>query len=235
MKKIIAANWKMNLNFQEAKDLAKQISKISSNNELIIFPSSIYFLEIDNILSTSPIKVGAQNCSDKEIGAYTGEVAASQLKSINCEYVLVGHSERRQYFSESDEIINSKAKLALRNNIKPIICIGENLKERENGDFKIILENQISKCLDGINANEVIIAYEPVWAIGTGLTANLEQIKEAHNIILEKAGSNSKILYGGSVNENNYEEILGLENVAGVLVGGASLNYDKFSQICSFS
>lgn len=234
MKKIIAANWKMNLNFQQAKDLAKQISKINSDNNIIIFPSFIYLNKVREIFNEVNIQLGAQNCSDKQSGAFTGEISVNQLASLECEYVLLGHSERRQYFNETNELINNKAKLAINNGLKPILCIGENLRQRESNKFKQVLEAQISECLEGPNIDDIIIAYEPVWAIGTGLTANLKQIEEAHNIILERAGKNIKILYGGSVNESNYADIMNIGNVAGVLVGGASLNYEKFSRICSF-
>lgn len=246
MKKIfIAGNWKMNTRPDQAENLVKDIlfglqdKKI--NSEIIVCPPFTNLYHVSTIIGGSKIKLGAQNCFYETQGAFTGEISIPMLKYFNVEYIIVGHSERRTYFGETDELINKKAKAILENNIKPIICIGETLTERQQGRTYEILFNQLDKCLKDLTTDELknlIIAYEPVWAIGTGISATKEQIEEAHNKIKEYIGklfnvSNNDIVlqYGGSVTAQNSNEILSIENVNGALIGGASLKSDIFLKI----
>lgn len=246
MKKIfIAGNWKMNTRPDQAENLVKDIlfglqdKKI--NSEIIVCPPFTNLYHVSTIIGGSKIKLGAQNCFYETQGAFTGEISIPMLKYFNVEYIIVGHSERRTYFGETDELINKKVKAILENNIKPIICIGETLTERQQGRTYEILFNQLDKCLKDLTTDELknlIIAYEPVWAIGTGISATKEQIEEAHNKIKEYIGklfnvSNNDIVlqYGGSVTAQNSNEILSIENVNGALIGGASLKSDIFLKI----
>jgi triosephosphate isomerase len=242
---IIAGNWKMNTLPDEAENLAKNIlsglkdQRIST--EVVVCPPYTNLQNVLAIVKGSKIKLGAQNCFYELKGAFTGEISIPMLKYFNVDYIIIGHSERRTYFGESDELINKKAKAILENNIKPIICIGETLSERQQGRTFEILFNQIDKCLRDLNSDDfknLIIAYEPVWAIGTGISATKEQIEEAHNKIKEYIGnlfsvSNDDIVlqYGGSVTAENSNEILSIENVNGALIGGASLKSEIFLKI----
>jgi triosephosphate isomerase len=242
---IIAGNWKMNTLPDEAENLAKNIlsglqdKRIST--EVVVCPPYTNLQHVSAIVKGSNIKLGAQNCFYELKGAFTGEISIPMLKYFNVDYIIIGHSERRTYFGESDELINKKAKAILENNIKPIICIGETLSERQQGRTFEILFNQIDKCLRDLNSDDfknLIIAYEPVWAIGTGISATQEQIEEAHNKIKEYIGnlfnvSNDDIVlqYGGSVTAENSNEILSIENVNGALIGGASLKSEIFLKI----
>lgn len=244
-KMIIAGNWKMNTLPDEAENLAKNIlsglqdKRIST--EVVVCPPYTNLQHVSAIVKGSNIKLGAQNCFYELKGAFTGEISIPMLKYFNVDYIIIGHSERRTYFGESDELINKKAKAILENNIKPIICIGETLSERQQGRTFEILFNQIDKCLRDLNSDDfknLIIAYEPVWAIGTGISATQEQIEEAHNKIKEYIGnlfnvSNDDIVlqYGGSVTAENSNEILSIENVNGALIGGASLKSEIFLKI----
>lgn len=244
-KMIIAGNWKMNTLPDEAENLAKNIlsglqdKRIST--EVVVCPPYTNLQHVSAIVKGSNIKLGAQNCFYELKGAFTGEISIPMLKYFDVDYIIIGHSERRTYFGESDELINKKAKAILENKIKPIICIGETLSERQQGKTFEILFNQIDKCLRDLNSDDfknIIIAYEPVWAIGTGISATKEQIEEAHNKIKEYIGnffnvSNDDIVlqYGGSVTAENSNEILSIENVNGALIGGASLKSDVFLKI----
>jgi triosephosphate isomerase len=193
-------------------------------------------------LKDTGIKLGGQNIYQKNEGAFTGEISAKMLKSAGCDYVIIGHSERRQYFSENNNEINLKAKIALENDLIPIICVGETLEQRENGSYLKVVQQQIIDCLKEIdikNLNKIIIAYEPVWAIGTGKTATPEQANEMHmfirKIISDLYGQviseNIIIIYGGSVNDNNAKELFSMSDIDGGLIGGASLKADSFSKI----
>ncbi len=235
----------MNTLPDEAENLAKNIlsglqdKRIST--EVVVCPPYTNLQHVSAIVKGSNIKLGAQNCFYELKGAFTGEISIPMLKYFNVDYIIIGHSERRTYFGESDELINKKAKAILENNIKPIICIGETLSERQQGRTFEILFNQIDKCLRDLNSDDfknLIIAYEPVWAIGTGISATQEQIEEAHNKIKEYIGnlfnvSNDDIVlqYGGSVTAENSNEILSIENVNGALIGGASLKSEIFLKI----
>ena len=235
---IIAGNWKMNKNPSEGKlfidDVQKNISEIN-NLFIIFFPPST---GLYNVQLKSPCYLGAQNCHWEKSGAYTGEISIDMLKDCDVSYTIVGHSERRQIFKESDQWVNKKIRTLLANNIKPILCIGETLQEREAMKTENILENQLQKGLAGIEfLDNCIIAYEPIWAIGTGKTANKDQIKMAHGYIktvLKKIypdSFNCHILYGGSVNPKNAKELIQIKGVDGFLIGGASLDIKSFVSI----
>jgi triosephosphate isomerase len=243
-KKMVAANWKMNLLQFDALTFLNSISKNdlpeSSMLDIIILPSSIFMQKmIDH--GANRIHIGAQNFYFKEHGAYTGEVSLDQLKSINCSYVLIGHSERRTYFSETPALILNKLKAAVEKGFNIILCIGESINIRESGDHLSYLQRQLEESLGKLKEQEVefiTIAYEPIWAIGTGLTASVDQVNEVHNFIrtylidsFPNLGDSLRILYGGSCNEQNAKELFSCPNVDGGLIGGASLDSDKFLQI----
>jgi triosephosphate isomerase len=246
-KKIIAGNWKMNNNLSETTDLINGIkaalpSSQSEKTIVIICPPYTSLETAQRLLSGSFIKLGAQDVSLYDSGAYTGEVSLSMLKSVGCSYVIVGHSERRQYHQETNEIINQKAKKVLAGGLIPIICIGETLAEREKNITNQVLTAQTKGVLSGIPAADVersIIAYEPVWAIGTGKTATKEQAEEAHQVIrnvitqLYSSATSEKVViqYGGSVKADNAKELLSQTNIDGALVGGACLKADSFASI----
>ena len=246
-KKVIAGNWKMNMLPGKTIEYIDQLSKKveQSQKEVILFvPYTDLFYALLTVQGTN-IKVGAQNMHFEDNGAYTGEVSGPMLKVINVEYVLIGHSERRKNFSETDEIVNKKLKAALRNGLKPVICIGESLEQKENGKTLEVVTNQIELALNGLTEQQVentIIAYEPIWAIGTGKTATKEEanntIKEIRNKIEKIYGhtvaSKVIILYGGSVKSNNAKELFEMSDIDGGLVGGASLDPDEFSKIINY-
>jgi len=241
-KKIIAANWKMNLMREEAISLFNGVKKGLSahkETEIVVFPPSIY---ISDLISNHPlIEVGAQNFYFEEKGAFTGEISPFQLKNIGCNYVLIGHSERRELFDESNELLSKKMRSALDANLKIIYCCGETLQEREEGSHleKIQSQLEILKSLTNDELNAISIAYEPIWAIGTGLTATPAQAEEMHAFIRrilidsssKELASEISILYGGSCNENNANELFNCPNIDGGLIGGASLKVDSFLKI----
>ena len=241
-KKFIGANWKMNLLYDEAKKLFTELSKPSlsaSKAEIVIFPSSIYLSEFAQLKG---LPLGAQDLYFADYGAFTGGVAARQLKSIFCDYVLVGHSERRITFCESDEIINLKVKRAVRADLNVVFCCGEPLAVRESKNHLEYIDDQLTngfKDLDETELRKCIIAYEPIWAIGTGLNASNGEIEEMHGFIrssIAKRFSTSlsqsiRIIYGGSCNQDNASEIFSLKDVDGGLIGGASLEFDSFEKI----
>lgn len=243
-KKVIAGNWKMNMLPNETINFIERLSqeiKDVKNEIILCVPYTDLFYALLTAQNTN-IKIGAQNMHWKEKGAYTGEISGQMLKSIGVEYVIIGHSERRQYFAETDETVNLKVKSALENNLKPIICVGETLEQREHGETEKIIESQIKLALKDLTKEQIraiIIAYEPVWAIGTGKTATPEeannvikyirkQIKELYN---EEIAENIIIQYGGSVKASNAEELFNMSDIDGALVGGASLNFKEFSEI----
>lgn len=226
---LIVANWKMNCFKAETERLLNQIKQnLSGNNQIVICPPHTMLSLAETSFIGSNIKLGAQDCSFNDNGAFTGDISTTMLKDLGVEYVILGHSERRNYHNESNEIIKKKAEKAISCGLKPIICIGESLEQRNSGKTKDIVLNQINNCLP--NSDDYIIAYEPIWAIGTGLTPTLDEISEIHDFIAERK-QNIEILYGGSVNENNCHEIANIDNVAGFLVGGASLIAEKFNII----
>ncbi len=245
-KKIVAGNWKMNLTFPEAEDLIGDIAEILDDKELgcdvIICPPSPYLEMASDYAEESVIAVGAQNVNENKSGAYTGEISASMIRSVDVPYCIVGHSERRKYYNESNELLASKVEALLDYEISPIFCIGELLEEREAEKHFDVVKSQLEKGLFNLNEDEfsnIIIAYEPVWAIGTGKVATPEQAQEMHkfirNTIEEKYGKetaeNTTILYGGSCKPSNAADLFANEDVDGGLIGGASLVADDFVKI----
>ncbi len=243
-KKVIAGNWKMNMLPNEAISFIENIAPIvkDTKNEVILcVPYTDLFYSLLTAQGTN-IKIGAQNMHWEEKGAYTGEVSAKMLKSINVEYVIIGHSERRQYFAETDETVNKKVKSALANGLKPIVCVGETLEQREQGKAEEIITRQTELALQGLTQKQVagiILAYEPIWAIGTGKTATSEDannsIKAIRQKVSELYGESTAeqviILYGGSVKPENAKELFTTSDIDGGLVGGASLKVEDFSKI----
>ena len=246
-KKVIAGNWKMNMLPGEAIEFITELTPLvkDTNNEVILcVPYTDLFYALLTAQGTN-IKIGAQNMHFEESGAYTGEVSGKMLKAINVEYVIIGHSERRQYFNETDETVNKKVKSAFTNGLKPIVCVGETLEERESGKTAEIITKQTELALEGLTNEQVkntIIAYEPIWAIGTGKTATSEDannsIKEIRNKIAEIYGTEVAeeviIQYGGSVKSSNAKELFSTSDIDGGLVGGASLKAEEFSKIVNF-
>jgi triosephosphate isomerase len=240
-KKIVAGNWKMNLSAEKANLLFNEVSKIASDKVMVmVAPAFVYLNEFSKI--NTPIVIAAQNCAAYERGAYTGEVSAEMLKSINVNYVIIGHSERRAYFGETNEVVKNKVDLALSNGLCPIVCCGESLEERESGKEKIIIKEQLEQALfhlDKQQIRSVIIAYEPVWAIGTGKTASPDQAQEIHAYIREllmhqfgeEVAQQISILYGGSCNAQNAEQLFANKDVDGGLIGGAALDASSFESI----
>jgi len=243
-KPLIAANWKMNKTVEESVSFINKFKVLVNNKvEIVICPPFTALEAISKELKGN-LKLGAQNIHFEEQGAFTGEISPLMLKEI-CNYVILGHSERRQFFNEDNELINKKIKSALKNNLKIILCIGENLEQRESNETMNIIENQVNDCLNSISDKEmknIVIAYEPIWAIGTGKTATPEQAQEVHKNIrqfLEKKfnkniSDSTRILYGGSVKPDNIKELMHQEDIDGALVGGASLDPESFANICNF-
>ncbi|MFX1418914.1 MAG: triose-phosphate isomerase [Promethearchaeota archaeon] len=245
-KLIIGGNWKMNRGTpQEAKEMLDRIiplvKEIDTVDMVIAAPFTV-LVTIFDILSHTNIKLGAQNMYFEEKGAYTGEISPTFLKNIGVEYVILGHSERRDIFKETDVLVNKKLKKALTMDLKPIVCIGEHLEEREAGKAKDVIQYQINETFKDFNKEEMlktVIAYEPIWAIGTGRTATPEQAEEIHMFIRElliqkfdkETGDFIRIQYGGSIKPNNAEDLFIKKNIDGGLVGGASLQSDSFYQI----
>jgi len=243
-KNIVAGNWKMNNTLQEGLNLAKELQQTLDgkkvNCDVVICTPFIHLASIAGEITT--LGLGAQNCADKASGAYTGEVSAAMVASTGAKYVILGHSERRAYYGETNAILKEKVMLALVNNLTPIFCIGEVLSEREAGKQNEVVETQIRESLFHLNSEDfgkIVLAYEPVWAIGTGVTATSEQAQEMHafirKILADKYGydvaNETSILYGGSCNAGNAKELFENPDVDGGLIGGASLSVDKFLPI----
>lgn len=246
-RKVIAGNWKMNKNPEEARKFMEEFVPLVENteNEVIICAPYIDLKCLAKHYKGTNVKIGAQNMHWEEAGAYTGEVSGSMLKAIGVEYVIIGHSERRQYFAETDETVNKKIKAAFKNELKPIVCVGESLEQREEGKTKEIITEQTRLALDGLTPEQVentIIAYEPIWAIGTGKTATSEDannsIKEIRDEICKIYGQNVAkrviIQYGGSVKAGNAKELFSTSDIDGALVGGASLKPEDFAGIVNY-
>jgi len=245
-KKIVAGNWKMNLEYADGISLFSEIVNMvkdeKKGDQLAIICAPYIHLNSLAKLGGEAVKIGAQNCHQNESGAYTGEISAKMIKSVGCEYVIIGHSERRQYFAESDALLAEKTSIALQNSLTPIFCIGETLDERNNGSYFDVLKSQLENGLFAFGADDfakVVIAYEPVWAIGTGLTASAEQAQEVHAFIRsevaakygEEIAQNLTILYGGSCNPKNAAELFAQTDIDGGLIGGASLKSRDFVDI----
>jgi triosephosphate isomerase len=244
-KLIIAGNWKMNKTGAEALDLVRDLKRsLGSIKEvdIVVCPPFTALAEVSKAILDSNIRLGAQDISQHSFGAYTGEIAAGMLKEFSTRYVIVGHSERRQYHFETDDVICRKALAALKAALKPIVCIGETLADRDEGKMQKVLENQVRGCFAGFTksqAEETVIAYEPVWAIGTGKTASAQQAQEAHAFIRhlisklfdDTVARRVRLQYGGSVKPTNARELMSLPDVDGALVGGASLEPRSFADI----
>lgn len=241
-KKVIAGNWKMNKDLTESQNLVSGIISGLGNDtkcDVIVCPPFTSLNEVSVLIKDTPVKLGAQNMHYEDSGAFTGEISAAMLNSVGCEYVILGHSERRAIFVETDELINLKIKKALAGNLKPIFCIGESFEQRESEVTMDVVKNQIEKGLQDISSEElsnIIIAYEPVWAIGTGKTATPDQAQEVHDFIRKQISNsfsaevaeNLVIQYGGSVKPDNSGELLAKPDIDGALVGGACLKADSF-------
>jgi triosephosphate isomerase len=243
-KKIVAGNWKMNKRLGEAAELTKGIVRDLDDQtevDVVLCPPFTALRTVGETIANSPIQLGAQNMHWEPDGAYTGEVSASMLRDLYCHYVILGHSERRQYFSETDAIVNRKTKAAIAANLTPIVCVGETLAQRDGGQTQSIVTAQVRGSLDGLGADlkRVIIAYEPVWAIGTGRTATPEQAQEVHALIRSVLTAMSdaataqaiRIQYGGSMKPANAASLLGQPDIDGGLIGGASLDVKSFVEI----
>lgn len=242
---IIAGNWKMNKTVEEALELVGRLKtqlKEAGDVDIVVCPPFTALGEVAKIIQDTNIQLGAQDVHWEDSGAYTGEVSCLMIRELGCRYVIIGHSERRAYFGETNEGVNKKAKAVLRHNLIPIICVGERLEQREKGETFEVIKDHIENGLKGISAEEmkkVVIAYEPVWAIGTGKTATPEQAQEAHGFIRsllsefysQDAASLVRIQYGGSVKPDNISDLMAKADVDGALVGGASLKVDSFVKI----
>lgn len=244
---IIVGNWKMNLDRRSCEELARQLLEqfpANSAVELGICPPAVYLPCVESIIRGSHIGLGAQNMYHEPSGAFTGEQSGPMLRDIGCKFVILGHSERRQFFGETDASVHRKILAALENELIPIVCVGETLEEREAGRTAQIIDSQVRGCLEQLTpeqAGGLVLAYEPVWAIGTGKTATPAQAEEVHQQIREllcqlfgdNVGNAIRIQYGGSVKADNAEELLSQPNIDGALVGGASLQAESFAAICS--
>lgn len=246
-KAIIAGNWKMYKNISQAIDLANGLKRAFYDfdpqiMDIVICPPFTALSEVAGVITDSSVQLGAQDTFWEEEGAYTGEVSPLMLKDAGVKFVIIGHSERRQYFGETNETVNKKVKAALKYGLKPIMCVGETLKEREAGKTLDVLKDHVENGLSGIDEKDVLnitLAYEPVWAIGTGKTATSQQAQEAHKYIRgllaklyrDDLAESLRIQYGGSVKPENTVQLISQPDVDGALVGGASLNLESFSQI----
>ena len=243
-KKIIAGNWKMNKSLGEAEDLAQgiklQLAEMSEV-DVVLCPPFTALKSVSDVISSSGIKLGAQNMHWEAEGAYTGEVSTSMLRDLYCHYVILGHSERRQYFGETNATVNQKAKAALAANLLPIVCVGETLEQREADETADVVRTQVEQSLAdlGDGLGKVIVAYEPVWAIGTGLTATPEQAQAVHALIRkvltemsdENTAQSIRIQYGGSMKPANARELMSQTDIDGGLIGGAALDARSFAEI----
>ena len=244
-RKIIAGNWKMNKTLREAMDLAKalRVKLINVNKvDIVLCPTAPNLMAVSEIIKDTNIELGAQNMHWEKSGAFTGEVSSAMLKSVGCSYVILGHSERRQFFGETDEGVNRKINSALSDGLTPIVCVGESLEQRQNGVTEEIVGQQVRGCLADLSEGEVtslVLAYEPIWAIGTGINATPEQAEEVHSFIRKlltelynsSVAESIRIQYGGSVKPDNATILLSQSNIDGALVGGASLSADSFADI----
>ena len=241
---LIVGNWKMNKNKHEVKAFLDDIENhdFGDKNTLVVIPPSAYLYIFEHKLRFSKVLYGTQNFYPKDNGAFTGEFSIEMMRDFGCKYALAGHSERRDIFMECDAFTAKKVRACLKNQIKPILCIGENLDQRQTTDYKQFLIDQLTRSLDRVEVSDipnVIIAYEPIWAIGTGETASPEQVEEIHMFLRkhlidtygEDVGKDIPLLYGGSVNPSNVKELALAQSVSGFLIGGASLKAQSFIEI----
>jgi triosephosphate isomerase len=245
---LIAGNWKMFKTCTEAVETAAKLVNLvagTTDTHVMIAPPFTALAQVSDVIKGSCVSLGAQNLFWESQGAFTGEISPGMLVSAGCKYVIIGHSERRQYFNETDKTVNKKIQAAIQNDLIPVMCVGESEKERESKDTFSVLDKQVKKGLEGFPSEDLerlVIAYEPVWAIGTGKTATSDQAQEAHQFlrsVIEKKFGNMlaksiRILYGGSVKPNNIAELMTMPDVDGALVGGASLDPETFSKIVQF-
>lgn len=244
---LIAGNWKMNLTREESVSLASELCRAdSSNADILICPPYVYLDAVSQAVAGSSINVGSQDAYFEASGAFTGEISVGMLKDIGCQFIILGHSERRHVLGESDLLINKKVHAVLSGDLTPIVCVGETLEEREAGKTLDVIKSQFDGSLAGLTADQIkktVIAYEPVWAIGTGKTATPEQAQEVHadlrRILAERYNPETseevRILYGGSVKPDNTAELMAQADIDGALVGGASLQSDSFIDIINAS
>ncbi|MES2418586.1 MAG: triose-phosphate isomerase [Bacteroidota bacterium] len=245
-KKIVAGNWKMNMDYQEGVALFSEIVNMvrdeKNGDQVAVICAPYIHLNSLSQLAAGLVKIGAQNVHQHESGAFTGEISAKMIKSTGCEYVIIGHSERRQYFAETDTLLAQKTAIALQHHLTPIFCVGETLDERNNGSYYQVLKSQLENGIFTLSAEDfekVVLAYEPVWAIGTGLTATPEQAQDIHAFIRAEIeakygvniADNTTILYGGSCNPQNAAELFAQHDIDGGLIGGASLKSRDFVTI----
>lgn len=246
-KAIIAGNWKMNKTPDEARALVEELIPLVADAEceVVVCPPFVDLCPVSKAIKGTNIHLGAQNIHWAKSGAFTGEISADMLKKFGVEYAIVGHSERRQYFGETDATVNMRAKAALENGISPIICVGESLEQRERGETDEFVASQVRGALEGISADDarrVVIAYEPIWAIGTGRTATAEMAEETITVIRKTlrsifgndAAETVRIQYGGSMNPQNAASLMAMENIDGGLIGGASLKAEDFSKVVKY-
>lgn len=241
---VIAANWKLNKTVSEARDFVQAFLpsvRDTGDADIVIAPPFTSLFVLSELLKGTNIRLSAQDVFYEEKGAFTGEISPLMLRDVGCEYVIIGHSERRQYFHETDEIVNKKIRAAKNAGLIVILCIGESLAEREEGKTYDVLNVQIKNSLRGVESNDIIVAYEPIWAIGTGRTATVEQTQEAHNFIRKKLeelynknADQIRVIYGGSVTPENIKALMICPDVDGALVGGASLRPDSLEKIVKF-
>lgn len=245
-KKIVAGNWKLNKTLEESKALANDIQalagEIPSDVTMIVNPTFVNLTAVKEIIGNGPVKLGAQNCYTKQSGAFTGEISAEMLKAVGSEYIILGHSERREYFNETDEMLTEKVNITLETGLTPIFCCGETLQQRESGIHFDFVKSQLTNSLFHLSEEDikkVVIAYEPIWAIGTGVTASSEQAQEMHKLLRDHIASKYgqavadeiSLLYGGSCKPSNAKELFACADVDGGLIGGASLVARDFVDI----
>ena len=243
---LIAGNWKMYKTPDESAETARQLDlhmRSVADVDIMIAPTFTALTAVWKVVQNGPVTLGAQNLYWESEGAYTGEISAPMLKSVGCEYCIIGHSERRQYFGETDQTVNKKIQAAIKAKLKPVFCVGETEKEREAEQTFSVLDKQVQKGLEGLvldQLNTLVIAYEPVWAIGTGRTATPEQAQEVHAFIRQRVADKSadvadgvRILYGGSMKPDNAKELIEKPDIDGGLIGGASLKAEDFLGICT--
>ncbi len=241
-KNYMIGNWKMNQSLSDIQNFFSQLKLENNQNNFWITPQSVHISECLKHAPATGILIGAQNCSHEDFGAFTGEIACRSLAEIGAHFTLIGHSERRSLYGETDQDVNQKAKKAISEGLIPVICVGETLAQRDNSQTLDVVLSQVKNALVNIqlhNESEIIIAYEPVWAIGTGKTATPQQAEEVHaqirNLLIElypDHGAEISLLYGGSVKPANIKELLSMQNINGGLVGGASLKPESFSDLC---
>ena len=242
-KRFVAGNWKMNGSLTQNRELLNALieSVKGSDAEIVVFPPALYIDQVATLVKGSNIKVGVQNVSAQAKGAFTGEISLSMVKDFGCDYVLIGHSERRTLYGETDEDVAAKMKAVVDAGLLPVICVGETLEERESGNTESVIKQQLTSVIDAIGIDafkNAVIAYEPVWAIGTGKTATPEEADQVHAFIhctlkdySDKISDLVRVVYGGSVNASNVETLFAKENIDGALVGGASLEAEGFTKI----